>query len=157
MRADERGLKMIVEHGVYRAKLNQDVDLVYFSRLKAFGLHYSEKPITYNSVPWKHKQPIVEDVIQCKHPKKWNKHSKEVQIIKEFLENYEKENKIRSDEEDEREILRAIKEIASDIDKVRTEILNKKKEIKKSDPFHITCDDCECYGCFKTNECGECR
>lgn len=142
---------MIVSHGVYLANLNQDLDLVYFSSSKSIGIYYTVKDITSDSIDWKHGMPLCDGLVNCEHPRTWNVYSDSAHKVKKMCEKY------GYNEIDERMIIKAINEIVSDIGSIRDKIMDKKKEVKKREPFHITCGDCECYGCFKKNECGECR
>jgi hypothetical protein len=142
---------MEFKHGIYIANLNQDLDLVYFSGSKTIGIYYSVKPITSNSPKWKHGTPLCDELIECKHPRIWNRYSDDAHKVKKICEEH------GYSEIDERMIIRAIGEIVSDIDIVKHKMINKNKKISKPEPFHATCNDCECYGCFKINNCGDCR
>jgi hypothetical protein len=124
---------------------------VYYSRLKAFRLHWVNKYIASNTPSWKHKKSLDEEFIECKHPRTWNIYSDDVQKVKKICEKY------CHYEVSSVQIIKAIEEIVSDINHVKQNILNKNKEISKPEPFHIMCDDCECYGCYSRNMCGDCR
>jgi hypothetical protein len=139
------------ENGIYIGKLNNDLDLVWFHQLCTFGIYWTEKPITIQSKPWPHKQPLTPN-IEAMPLKNWSKYGTETeQIIDRAYEegyNLTFEGNIRP----------AINEILDSIRNVHHELSEELEELDEG-IIHIpgwkNCQDCECYKCYKIGQCGK--
>lgn len=141
------------ENSVYVGNLTEDLDLVYFSKEKTFGVFYTVKPITSRSEPWPSKMP-VKIGIGCTHPRTWNKYCKETVSIIDIALTHGDEIGFES------HIRGAIIEILDSMREInKLMMVGEVHSTEKEDLIIISdwkpCDECECYGCYQTGSCGE--
>jgi hypothetical protein len=141
------------ENSVYVGNLTEDLDLVYFSKNKTFGVFYTEKLITAKSEPWPHKMPVKSDM-DCSHPRTWNKYCKESEKIMDIALAHGDEIGFES------HIRRAITEILDSMREIKELITVEEVQVDEIDDLIIIedwkpCKDCECYECYQTRDCGK--
>lgn len=140
------------EKGVYLGNLTEDLDLVYFSKNKTFGVFYTEKLITAKNEPWQHKMPVETD-LNCSHPRTWNKYSKETEKVINIALAHGDEIGFES------HIRKAIIEILDSVREVNKLMTTDEVQSNENEDLILIedwkpCKDCECYECYQTGDCG---